>query len=276
MKNKIIAVTLAMLVITNLAGCTAKKQTTVQDTTEKVITDMANSTVEKVTNTECAEQESEPETISSTTETAYNEPKSVVTESVPNKTETYDRAENETVPQENSQSASDFSETTSKKAEPTVIQPQRPTADEIELLTAQYINEWRNRENATSATILTGLTQVARYRAEQLISDFSHNSNPDASTVLKYGEYVDMTELGLSESDNYYLGYDAEACAKGNFTGTAEDIARKIADGFRNSSGHWRYVGSDEYKYMAVGLTYDTHTAKWYCCVCMSSKNYGG
>lgn len=276
MEKRIIAVTLAMIVITNLVGCTAKEQTTVSDTIAQTVSVISETTDETLTNTECTEQESNNEAISSATETANNEPKSVVTESVPNKTEIYDRAENETVPQENLQSASDFSETTSKKAEPTVIQPQRPTAAEIELLTAQYINEWRNRENATSTTILTGLTQVARYRAEQLISDFSHNSNPDASTVLKYGEYVDMTELGLSESNNYYLGYDAEACAKGNFTGSAEDIARKIADGFKNSSGHWRYVGSDEYKYMAVGLTYDTHTAKWYCCVCMSSRNYGG
>ena len=50
----------------------------------------------------------------------------------------------------------------------------------------------------------------------------------------------------------------------------------RIADGFRNSSGHWRYLGSSEYTYMAVGMTYDSHTAKWYCCVCVSSKNYGG
>lgn len=272
MKNKIIAVTLAMIVITNLVGCTAKEQTTVQDTTEKVITDMANSTVETITNTECTEQESNNEAISSTTEIAYNEPKSVVTESTLSETQVDKNTETETIQEKPTENT----EIQLKPETPTVIQPQRPTAAEIELLTAQYINEWRNRENATSTTILTGLTQVARYRAEQLISDFSHNSNPDASTALKYGEYVDMTELGLSESNNYYLGYDAEACAKGNFTGSAKDIARKIADGFKNSSGHWRYVGSDEYKYMAVGLTYDTHTAKLYCCVCMSSKNYGG
>lgn len=272
MEKRIIAVTLAMFVITNLVGCTAKKQTTVSDAIAQTVYVISETTVEKVTNTECAEQESEPETISSTAEIAYNEPKSVVTESTLSETQVDKNTETETVQEKPTENT----EIQPKTETPTVIQPQRPTADEIELLTAQYINKWRNRENATSATILTGLTQVARYRAEQLISDFSHNSNPDASTVLKYGEYVDMTELGLSESDNYYLGYDAEACAKGNFTGTAEDIARKIADGFRNSSGHWRYVGSDEYKYMAVGLTYDTHTAKWYCCVCMSSKNYGG
>ena len=129
---------------------------------------------------------------------------------------------------------------------------------------------------ASSITVLSGLTEVARFRAEQLITNFSHQSDPDACTVLQYGEFIDMTELGLDASHNYYQGYDAEACAKGNWSGSAEDIAHRIADGFRNSSGHWRYLGSSEYTYMAVGLTYDSHTAKWYCCVCVSSKNYGG
>ena len=34
------------------------------------------------------------------------------------------------------------------------------------------------------------------------------------------------------------------------------------------------YVGSSEYPYRAVGVT--KANGKWYVCVCMSEKNYGG
>lgn len=91
--------------------------------------------------------------------------------------------------------------------------------------------------------------------------------------LLKYGEYVDMSDCGMPEA-SYYRGYNAEAAAKGNWTGTADEIAEKIANVFKNSAGHWRYVGSAEYTYMAVGITYKGGT--WYCCVCVSSQNYGG
>lgn len=272
MKNRIIATALVTVIFTTLAGCIAKQETTVSEITAHTVSNISETTAETVTKTKHTEKEINTETISADAESAYEPPKSVVTESIPSETQAGKNTKTETVQEKPTENT----EIQPKAETPTVSQPQRPSAEDIETLTAQYLNEWRNTADVNSATVLQGLTSVARYRAEQLITDFSHNSNPDACTVLKYGEYIDMTELGLSESDNYYLGYDAEACAKGNFTGTAEDIARKIADGFRNSSGHWRYVGSDKYKYMAVGLTYDTHTAKWYCCVCMSSKNYGG
>lgn len=100
-----------------------------------------------------------------------------------------------------------------------------------------------------------GLTAVARYRAEQVITDFSHNSIPDACTVLKYGEFIDMTLYGGTDEDSYYRGYSREAIGKGNWFGTADQMAERIASGFRNSAGHWSYVGSSEYSYIAVGIT---------------------
>ena len=139
--------------------------------------------------------------------------------------------------------------------------------------TAEKINALRQAQGSPAATILPGLGKVAIYRSEQLITNFSHESSPDACTVLKYGEYVDMSDCGMPEA-SYYRGYNAEAAAKGNWTGAADEIADKIANGFKNSAGHWRYVGSAEYTYMAVGITYKSGT--WYCCVCVSSQNYGG
>ena len=148
-----------------------------------------------------------------------------------------------------------------------------PTANEVARKTAEKINALRQSQGSPTATILPGLGKVATYRSEQLITNFSHESSPDACTVLKYGEYVDMSDCGMPEA-SYYRGYNAEAAAKGNWTGTADEIADKIANGFKNSAGHWRYVGSAEYTYMAVGITYKGGT--WYCCVCVSSQNYGG
>ncbi len=153
----------------------------------------------------------------------------------------------------------------------TESKPSVPDRTEVQGLTAQYINEYRS----TPMKVLPGLTQVAEYRSRQLITNFSHDEDLDVCTQLQYGEYVDMGKYGYPE-DSYYRGFNREAIAKGNWAGTADDIARKIAEGFKNSMNHWKYLGSDEYRYMAVGCTYDAATCMWYCCVCISSENYGG
>ena len=143
---------------------------------------------------------------------------------------------------------------------------------EVAALVAMYVNQYRN----SPATILPGLGNVAIYRANQLITNFSHADSASACTALQYGEFVDMTLYGCPESSNYYQGYNREAIAKGNWTGTADEIAQRIATGFKNSAKHWAYVGSDEYGYMAVGVVYDASNSTWYCCICMSTQNYGG
>lgn len=153
----------------------------------------------------------------------------------------------------------------------TETKPSVPDSTEVQRLTAQYINEYRS----TPMTVLPGLTKVAEYRSRQLIRNFSHDEDLDICTQLQYGEYVDMGKYGYPE-DSYYRGFNREAIAKGNWTGTADDVARKIAEGFKNSPSHWKYLSSDEYRYMAVGCTYDKATQKWYCCVCISAENYGG
>ena len=150
-----------------------------------------------------------------------------------------------------------------------------PSTAEIEKYVAQYVNQYRSEQGSSKATVLTGLTEVARFRAKQLVTNFSHNSIPNACNELKYGEFVDMTLYGGTESDSYYQGYNREAIGKGDWFGTAEQIAKRIAKGFKNSSGHWSYVGDSQYGYMAVGVYYNQSEEKWYCCICMSSKNYG-
>lgn len=164
---------------------------------------------------------------------------------------------------------------TEPESEDTPVQTAPPSTQDIERLVAEYINQYRVDQGSTQATILTGLTNVARYRARQLVSNFSHNSVPDACNELKYGEFVDMTLYGGTEADSYYQGYNREAIGKGDWFGSAEQMAKRIAKGFKNSSGHWAYVGDSQFSYIAVGIHYNETDGKWYCCICMSSKNYG-
>ncbi len=145
---------------------------------------------------------------------------------------------------------------------------------DIEKLVVQYINEYRVAQGDTATTVLTGLTEVARIRATELVTNFAHTDGRTACGALKYGEYVDLTPYGLEESDNYYLGYNREAIGKGSWFGTAESMAHRIADGFYNSKNHWRYVGSSEYCYIAVGIVQAKNY--WHVCICMSHTNYGG
>lgn len=153
----------------------------------------------------------------------------------------------------------------------------RPTGVEVAQRVVYYINQHRETQGSAKLTVLSGMTKVAEYRSNQLITNFAHSAEDQrkAYANYKYGEYVDMTEFGLPESSNYYTAYCGEAIAKGRWSGTADDIAKKIADGFRNSSGHWNYVGSADNSYIAVGCVYNASSGYWYCCVLVNNVNYG-
>ena len=60
----------------------------------------------------------------------------------------------------------------------------------------------------------------------------------------------------------------------GDCFGTVESMSDRIADGFHHSKGHWSYVGSSKYPYIAVGVT--KANGKWYVCILISDNNYGG
>ena len=221
------------------------------------------------------------DTITTEKETVESKPKETSTIKIdtevtapPNETE---KKTEESKPQSTEPKTEKTAKEPSTEPEPeeTTVQTVPPSTQEIERLVAEYISQYRIEQGSTQTTILTGLTDVARYRAKQLVSNFSHNSVPDACNELKYGEYVDMTLYGGTEADSYYQGYNREAIGKGDWFGTAEQMAKRIAKGFKNSSGHWAYVGDSQYGYMAVGVHYNEPDGKWYCCVCMSSKNYG-
>lgn len=233
---------------------------------------------EDVVTSEKEKDETKPSaTHPSTEDIEQNDPPKETEVSSPPKVTTTDPVEEtdaSTVPE--TEMKTEPSEETKPQPQPEETKPvEQPSTYDIERLVAQYINQYRADQGSSSATILPGLTEVARYRARQLVSDFSHNSNPNPCTVLQYGEYIDMTLFGGDASESYYRGYNREAIGKGDWFGTADQMAQRIASGFKKSSKHWAYVGDSEYSYMAVGVHYNESDGKWYCCICMSSKNYG-
>lgn len=188
----------------------------------------------------------------------------VVSKPITNSTEETANKPNETEPPKES-------------TESTIPEIVRPTGSEVSEKVVYYINQHREQQGSCKLTVLSGMTNVAEYRSNQLITNFAHSAEDQrkAYANYKYGEYVDMTEYGLPESSNYYTAYCGEAIAKGRWSGTVDDIAKKIADGFRNSSGHWNYVGSADNSYIAVGCVYNASSGYWYCCVLVNNTNYG-
>ena len=157
-----------------------------------------------------------------------------------------------------------------------IVEKQIADSVDVERLVIKYINQFRMAQGDTTAIVLPGLTEVARYRANQLIDNFAHIDIREVCAELKYGIYFDMTEYGMDTKYNYYEGYDREAICKGEWFGTADMIAKNIADGFKKSTKHWDYLGDSKYGYIAVGITYNEADKYWYGCVCMSAESYGG
>lgn len=133
---------------------------------------------------------------------------------------------------------------------------------------AQYLNSYRS----SPCTVLSGMSQVAQYRASQLTWNFAH-STADKRAALAYygyGRWVDATLAGLEESDSYYESDTAEAICRNFHGNTPEELGKAIADLIRNSGSHWSYVGSSEYGYMGV-----EYRDGWYACVMVGTVNYG-
>lgn len=140
----------------------------------------------------------------------------------------------------------------------------RVVADKV----LEYINSFRT----SPAVKLPGLTSYAEYRSRQLIRNFAHDTNDEraAATALRYGEYVDPSVYGGS-GEPYYRANAGEAIAKAGYIGTVDEVAYRLATLVRNSAEHWCYVGSSEYGYIAVGVTYES--GMWYCDIAVAAEN---
>ena len=280
--RKLIILLLCCGVLVSMVGCgrdTAPPPTESPSTTvsETIITETPAEITPPVTAVEPTEKEKEP--IPTESKEQATEP--TVTATEPTTTSQPKEEPKTTKPTESSavEKTESMKETTSKVQESQeeiyvgIQWPEVDTAD-IERLVIEKINAYRIAQGDTAATMLPGLTEVARLRAKQLTTTFAHTSSRDVCKELKYGEFVDMTLYGMTAENSYYQGYNREAIGKGDWFGTAESMSDRIANGFHHSKGHWSYVGSSKYPYIAVGVT--KANGKWYVCICMSEENYGG
>ena len=139
---------------------------------------------------------------------------------------------------------------------------------------AQYINAYRG----SPCTVLSGMSQVAQYRASQLTWNYGHSTSDKraALAAFEYGRYIDATEFGDDASNSYWEADSAEAICAGFYGTDPEAMGKHIADLIRNSSGHWSYISSSEYSYIGVGVEYrEGSEYGWYACVMVGSVNYG-
>lgn len=164
-------------------------------------------------------------------------------------------------------------EETPPETEPEVFEPDYAFKRQVASYAAQYINQYRS----SPCTVLSGMSQVAQYRAGQLRYNFSHSTADKRAALAyyEYGRWIDATLAGLDESDSYYESDTSEAICRGVRGNDAETLGKAIADAIHNSGSHWAYVGSSEYSYIGIGVEYQDDSYGWYCCVMVGTVNYG-
>ena len=280
--RKIIILLLCCVVLVGMVGCggnTAPPPTESPPTTvsETIITEPPTETTPPITAVEPTEKEKEPpptDRADQTTEPTVTatEPTTAKPKDEPKPTATTKPTESSATENPTENGCITIVETDDPPTEEIIISP-KPSADIVAQKVAEYINKFRTEQGDVTATVIPGLTEYCKYRCTQLKTNFAHDTTDQraAAEALQYGEYVDWSLYGIEGEENYYTANVREAIGKGNWGGTADEIAYSIADGFRNSKGHWSYVGSSKYTYMAVGVMYDGYY--WYVCVCMDSEN---
>lgn len=136
-----------------------------------------------------------------------------------------------------------------------------------------YINQFRVEQGSTELIYLPGMTQVAQYRSQQLVTNFAHDTKDkrEALAYYKYGTL--LTPGGWDPSEYYYEADTKEAISMTNLKGSPDEVALEFANACRNSKNHWAYVGSSEYSYAGVGVTYID--GKHYLCIMVGGTNYG-
>ena len=209
-------------------------------------------------------------------------------ETKPSQTQPTESATEDTVPPETVPPATEPPETeppateppaTEAPSEPEPTEPPQPEITyefkrQVASYAAQYINAYRG----SPCTVLSGMSQVAQYRASQLTWNYGHSTADKRAALAyyEYGRYIDATEFGDDASNSYWEADSAEAICAGFYGTDPEAMGKKIADLIRNSSGHWSYISSSEYSYIGVGVEYrEGSEYGWYACVMVGSVNYG-
>jgi len=168
---------------------------------------------------------------------------------------------------------------TEAPTEPETTEPAQPEITyEFKRQVASYAVQYINAYRGSPCTVLSGMSQVAQYRASQLTWNYGHSTSDKRAALAyyEYGRYIDATEFGDDASNSYWEADSAEAICAGFYCTDPEAMGKRIADLIRNSSGHWSYISSSEYSYIGVGVEYrEGSEYGWYACVMVGSVNYG-
>ena len=248
--RKIIILLLCCVVLVGMVGCggnTAPPPTESPPTTvsETIITEPPTETTPPITAVEPTEKEKEPpptDRADQTTEPTVTatEPTTAKPKDEPKPTATTKPTESSAAENPKDNGCITIVETDDPPTEEIIISP-KPSADIVAQKVAEYINKFRTEQGDVTATVIPGLTEYCKYRCTQLKTNFAHDTTDQraAAEALQYGEYVDWSLYGIEGEENYYTANVREAIGKGNWGGTADEIAYSIANGFRNSKGHW-------------------------------------
>ena len=198
----------------------------------------------------------------------------------PEETKTTPTAPPETNPTQSQETEPEETQTVAEPEEttPQIDQNSYEFKQQVAQYAAQYINQYRAATGVDPCEVLSGMTLVAEYRADQLTRNYAHDTadKREALAYYQYGRWIDATIVGLAPEDSYYEADAAEAICAGFEGKTAEEMGKYIADLCRNSSSHWSYVGSGKFSYIGVGVDYRAGTAYgWYGCVMVGRTNYG-
>ena len=210
------------------------------------------------------------------TQSAQEETKQPETQPPVTEPPTTEAATEETQPASNptEEVTEETTEETQPETEPEVFEPDYAFKRQVASYAAQYINAYRG----SPCTVLSGMSQVAQYRASQLTWNYGHSTSDKRAALAyyEYGRYIDATEFGDDASNSYWEADSAEAICAGFYGTDPEAMGKRIADLIRDSSGHWSYISSSEYSYIGVGVEYrEGSQYGWYCCVMVGSVNYG-
>ena len=272
MKKKTVLLLLCVTIATCLIGCEEKQEKKEPTKTEQTVSEDT-----KTSEGDNGKEEVQTEQKQEVTKVVENEKEDTTKNETPKETGNKTQASTTGSQKQNESQSTQTTPTTptteSPKVETPTQTPEVPkaTANDSVAVANQvlaYINSYRN----SPATKLPGLTRYAEYRSRQLISNFAHDTTDEraAATALQYGSYIDPPLYGMT-GEPYYEAGAREAIAKGGYVGTIDEVAQRLATLVRNSAGHWAYVGSSEYPYIAVGVTYES--GMWYCDIAMARVN---
>lgn len=211
----------------------------------------------------------------------------------------YKKDSNKTPKPDNSPSSvSDNSKVSDISSEPNNSEPEKTENKDITAkassLVLKLLNDERRKLGIHERAELTGLASLAKFRADQLTTQFSHSWTDEngntvdgadyAATALKYGKLITENETRYDFAsgkvietgkiiERYSYG-GGENCGTGSvFAPNPNALAKSIVEAFKSSPGHWNSLMSEDNYYEGVGIV--ILNGKWYCSINSSAENYG-